>query len=515
MSDKNVLQDWIAKTWRFSRVTLLLLSVVGCSDGSSPTGLDVEFLIIVEEPSVSRATVGLGRSFELSVTVWNAGGASAGARLTYYRSTDATIATSDVEVGTGDVVFLAPGFSKNPPPSIDLSAPDAAGTYYYGACVADLYGEVYSTNNCSGTVSVTVAVGPDLVVRAPSLDDGSLKPSQSFTLSAAVDNAGDGAAAPTTLTYYLSDDATISTSDISMGIDAVSALAAGKSTTQSVSLPAAGALGIYYYGACVGAVPEEFYTANNCSPAVRVTVTTTGVGPDPDLVVESASVDDFVLEPSESFTLSAAVRNAGDADAAPTTLTYYLSDDATISRSDISVGTDTVSAVARGFADYLSIGVTAPGTVGTYYYGACVTPVWGESDTTNNCSPAVRVTVTTTGAAAADLVVKEVWVADSSLDSSESFTLYTWVWNAGDTVSPITTVSYYLSDDATISTFDVEVGSDTIYVLGVSNLTVESLRLAAPAVAGTYYYGACVAAVSGEYNTANNCSSAVSVVVRR
>ena len=38
-------------------------------------------------------------------------------------------------------------------------------------------------------------------------------------------------------------------------------------------------------------------------------------------------------------------------------------------------------------------GRNAPSTPGTYYYGACVDAVTGESDTTNNCSGSVSVTV--------------------------------------------------------------------------------------------------------------------------
>ena len=40
----------------------------------------------------------------------------------------------------------------------------------------------------------------------------------------------------------------------------------------------------------------------------------------------------------------------------------------------------------------MSIGLTSPSSAGTHYYGACVEPVSGESDTGNNCSSAVAVT---------------------------------------------------------------------------------------------------------------------------
>ena len=37
--------------------------------------------------------------------------------------------------------------------------------------------------------------------------------------------------------------------------------------------------------------------------------------------------------------------------------------------------------------------MTAPSEAGTYYYGACVDSVPDESDTTDNCSSSVTVTV--------------------------------------------------------------------------------------------------------------------------
>ena len=113
----------------------------------------------------------------------------------------------------------------------------------------------------------------------------------------------------------------------------------------------------------------------------------------PDLVVQSASVSDASPSAGGSFTLSATVRNDGDGDAPATTLRYYRSSNATISRSDTQVGTDSVSGLSASRTSAESISLTAPSSAGTYYYGACVDSVTGESDTDNNCSSGVRVTV--------------------------------------------------------------------------------------------------------------------------
>ena len=113
----------------------------------------------------------------------------------------------------------------------------------------------------------------------------------------------------------------------------------------------------------------------------------------PDLVVQTPSVSDSSPNAGESFMLSATVRNQGNGRSACTTLRYYHSLDATISTGDTEVGTDAVGSLTAAASSDQSISLTAPATAGTYYYGACVDPVSGESATGNNCSRAVTVTV--------------------------------------------------------------------------------------------------------------------------
>ena len=114
---------------------------------------------------------------------------------------------------------------------------------------------------------------------------------------------------------------------------------------------------------------------------------------DPDLVVQSPSVSDSSLDVGQSFTLSATVRNRGNSQSAATTLRYYRSSDTTISTEDAEVGTDAVDSLPASGASDESIELMVPSDAGTYYYGACVESVSGESDTGNNCSSAVLVHV--------------------------------------------------------------------------------------------------------------------------
>ena len=113
----------------------------------------------------------------------------------------------------------------------------------------------------------------------------------------------------------------------------------------------------------------------------------------PDLVVQSPQVSQSMLEPDTDFTLSVTVKNGGARRAAATTLRYYRSNDSRISRSDTAVGTDPVGALGANRSSDERITLTAPSTPGTYYYGACVDSVSDESNTLNNCSTAVSITV--------------------------------------------------------------------------------------------------------------------------
>ena len=452
--------------------------------------------------------VGPGTRIQFSATVRNYGDANSDATtLRYYRSTDATISVSDTEVGTDEVSALVP--SARVVEGIDLYAPSTAGTYYYGACVDAVTDESDTTNNCSGSMAVTVPEPePDLVVGSPTVNDSSPASGASFTLSATVWNAGGAASLSTTLRYYRSTDATVTTSDTSVGTDAVGTLAAAGTSSESISLTAPSSPGTFYYGACVDTVTDESDTTNNCSSSVTVTVPE----PEPDLVVGSPTASDSSPASGASFTLSATVRNAGGAASLSTTLRYFRSTDATITTSDTSVGTDAVGALAASGTSAESISLTAPSTAGTYYYGACVDTVTGESDTTNNCSSSIAVTVAEPQTSP-DLSVGSPTVSDSSPETGGAFTLSATVSNDGDGAAAATTLRYYRSTDATITTSDTSVGTDAVGTLAAAGTSSESISLTAPSTAGTYYYGACVDTVTGESDTTDNCSLSVTVTV--
>ena len=233
----------------------------------------------------------------------------------------------------------------------------------------------------------------------------------------------------------------------------------------------------------------------------------------PDLVVQSPSVSTTTPRAGQSIQIGMVVRNQGGRGSAASTLRIYLSADATIATADTQVGTLELDGLAVSGTISMSIGLTAPLDAGTYWYGACVDFVSGESDTTNNCSSAVAVTVPAPPGSQPDLVVESPAVNSNAPDPGQTITLSATVHNQGDGASAPTTLRYFRSSDETISTGDAEVGTSAVSGLAVAGTSEISVSLNAPASAGTYYYGACVIAVPGESDTTNNCSPAVTVTV--
>ena len=373
--------------------------------------------------------------------------------------------------------------------------------------VALALGAVVITSN----TPVHANSSPDLEVGPPSVDDANPYTGASFTLSATVTNAGDGGSAATTLRYYRSTDATITASDTELGTDAVGALAAAGTSNQSIDLTAPSTAGTYYYGACVDSVTGESDTSDNCSTALTVTV---NLPPDLSMTRTNrlTSIISSGFGPGATFSLQSVVDNPGAGASTATTVRYYHSTDTTITTSDTEVGTSAIGAIAAGSLSVQSIELTAPSTAGTYYYGACVDAVPGESDTTNNCSRTRSLEVPEP---APNLMVFDTSVSDSSPSTGGTFTLSVTVHNFGALGSEATTLRYYRGTTYWfISPSDVEVGTDAVGAIASAGDSPQSIELAAPSTVGTYYYYACVDAVTNETVTGeDNCSLDARVTV--
>ena len=146
---------------------------------------------------------------------------------------------------------------------------------------------------------------------------------------------------------------------------------------------------VYLTGCAAGEATVELRRSDG--RVVRTHTFTVTATPLFDLVVVSASYS--IRSPGQDFTLSVTVHNQGAGESPGTFLRYYASPNGTITTGDTLIAETRMRGLAASGTRTDSVNLSVPSSIGTYYYGACVASVSGESETTNNCSPAVAVNV--------------------------------------------------------------------------------------------------------------------------
>ena len=239
-----------------------------------------------------------------------------------------------------------------------------------------------------------------------------------------------------------------------------------------------------------------------------------------DLEIDSVSVSDTSLAPGGTATATVVVENSGSqASTSATTLRVYLSTDNVFTSADTSLATPTVSTIAAGATASAAPSITIPAntTAGTYYIGACVDALTGESNTGNNCSQNSGVQITVTSAP--DLTTAITSVPSTSITTGNSITVGASVSNQGSLAAVATTLRVYLSTDSTITGDDTEItASSGVSVIALNpgfSVALPSISATIPraTAGGTYYIGSCVDTVRSEANTANNCSAGSEVTL--
>ena len=126
----------------------------------------------------------------------------------------------------------------------------------------------------------------------------------------------------------------------------------------------------------------------------------------------------------------------------------------------------------------------------------------------NNSARVTTLTITTAATPAPDFTVT-VEANPTSTTFGKPVVLDATVTNSGTAAAAATTLKWYRSPDATISAGDATIDS----VVTINALAAQAVQqnitttVTAPSTAGTIYYGACVTAIAGEADAANNCHS--------
>jgi subtilase family serine protease len=410
----------------------------------------------------------------------------------FYLSTDATITTSDIKIGSRTVYNLSSGASSTEGSVVTIPATVLPGTYYIGA-IADFYDNILEsdeTNNALVGNQITV-VGPDLTMAAVS-GPANAGTGAAITVSntvAAASSAGNPASF--SVGIYLSLDVVITASDTRIGYRTVSSLASGASSTAdtAVTIPTSIAAGTYYLGviADYGNAVKESDETNNALAGDRITI----IGPD---LTATAVSGPSSVRVGASMTLDYTVKNGdGGGNADWSYVGLYLSTDNVITTSDIRLGYHYVAAMAAGAAISSQNTVTVPSTLapGTYYIGAIAdySNNVAESDETNNALAGSQITVI-----GPDLTISSVSApAVFPVGGSVAVTATVIASADGADVSQGFSVCLYLSQDATITESDTYLGQWSVSSLAAGQSSSATTAVAVPSsltFGATYYVGA-------------------------
>ena len=349
---------------------------INCSDAVS---------ITVGRPDFSISSLGVtpteilpNGNITFSAVVRNNGAIGSNATLTYLRSTNNTIDSSDTELASSDIALLSSGSTTS---KITTLQGHSLGTMYYGVCI-NAVGETITNNNCSDAVSIT-AGRPDFSISSLGVTPTEILPSGNITFSAVVRNNG-AIGSNATLTYLRSTNNTIDSSDTELATDSIASLSVG-STSSQTKVVVGHSLGTMYYGVCVQAALGESSTDNNCSNSIRVEAATT------DINLASFSVQSNPVG-NAPFTATATVLNNGNR-TEKFNINFYRSSDTVISNLDdtLVATADEISLTAGATID---ISKTLREHTTTTYYGACIQSAI-DIDNTNNCFVSNKIKVFT------------------------------------------------------------------------------------------------------------------------
>ena len=260
------------------------------------------------------------------------------------------------------------------------------------------------------TYNVWSAQAPDLIIEADQteISNTTIAPGASFEITTSVWNQGKSVSDPTHLGYYITTDETLSIENTVavLGAEAVKSLS-GAGThprnrrsvfSKTLTMPADLPPGSYFLMMCILPVAGE--DASNNSQAIEITGTAPPQvepldpeprpdipsGNGPDLVIEGVRVDASTLKVFAGVRMHVVIRNQGTLRAPVTMLEFYRSLDATISTEDTLLRAMPIGQLDKGRVTATHTVLPGALEAGKYYYGVCITPVEGESDTTNNCS---------------------------------------------------------------------------------------------------------------------------------
>jgi subtilase family serine protease len=373
----------------------------------------------------------------------------------------------------------------------------------------------------SNAVNVTVqAVAADLIVTALTAPSSGTV-GGTLQTSMTISNQGNAAAGPFRVGFYLSTDATITTSDtFTQSIcNYPSGLAAGASNTcqGGVAVPTNLTAGTYFLGAIADdqAAVGETNENNNARASAAITIAPL---PNVDLTITA------ITAPSSGtvgglLSVTVTVANQGTVAAGAFRVGLYFSTDTNITTSS-DVGAQICnypSGLGAGATNVCTTTVQVPNTLapGTYFLGAIADDqgAVAETNESNNTRASAAIAISP---ANVDLTVTALIVPTSGV-AGGTIPVTMTVHNAGSVGIGSFAVGFYFSTDATVTTGDVFSGTICDYPNGLGASTSHTcsgpVRVPATLAAGTYFLGAIADDLGQQAETNENNNTRVSSAI--
>lgn len=466
----------------------------GGSGASAVTGSGAELSIASVTFSPSQANV--GETIHVVDIVRNDGADPAsGFQVAIYLSADPFVTAADTLIGLRSVGTLAPNSTSAGGGFLTIPGTQTEGDWYVG-CLVDSQNDIDEANEANNAdvavqlLSVSSVPAPDLVATAVSFDLSSVEAGQMIGITDRVENHGVGSAGSFQVGIYLSQDATITTGDVLLGLRSVPSLGPGEISFLSAPLtvPANTAAGDWFVGsvADVGGTLAESDEFNNSALAAGVLAVTQP--PRPDLRMSSLDFSPAQLDAGQSVLISESVLNQGLMPAGPFRVGIYLSEDGEITSADHLIGFRSVGGLEVGESSTVSAPVVVPASVGagTFHVGAIADheETLIESDENNNTLLALG-TIEVFVPPLPDLKTIGVSFSPNVAQSGDLITVVERVKNSGSADAGAFRVGTYLSNNPSVTVNDILLGSRLVTSLAIGSEDEALNQYAVPPGLGT------------------------------
>jgi subtilase family serine protease len=299
-------------------------------------------------------------------------------------------------------------------------------------------------------------VAPDLAIVGPSAPSA-IAFGSTFNIGVGTKNIGTGVAGASTTKFWLSSNTTLDTSDILLGSQSINGLNAGVAQTGTFSFVynnSAWGTGTKYI--LFQADADKKVSESNESNNVGSVVVSLNA---PDLSVVGQTTPITVTAFGSNVTFNSATKNNGNGVAAASATKYWLSNDAIWDASDIGLGSQSINSLNGGASQSTNFTFAYNSSWGTgpkYILSQAdadkkVTEI---NESNNFAATAIAVKV-------ADLAITGQ-TAPSAIAFGSKFNIGVGTKNIGTGVAVASTTKFWLSNNTTLDSSDIALGSQTI-----------------------------------------------------